>query len=92
MSEVARFRFDGEEMTARAGQTIAAALLSSGVRSLRWTSRHGEPRGLFCGMGICHECMVRVNGRPNVRACQIEVADGMCVDCQRGAGPWGPGA
>ena len=91
-SRVVRFQMDGTEVVAQVGESVAAALLSSGRRILRWTSRRSEPRGLFCGMGICHDCLVRINGRPGMRACQVEVIDGMRVESQRGAGLWGPAA
>jgi predicted molibdopterin-dependent oxidoreductase YjgC len=81
-----RFTFDGEEMRVREGQTVAAALLSVGRRAWRFTSRRGEPRGLFCGMGMCYDCLVRVDGRANVLACQTLVVEGMRIETQRGAG------
>jgi len=83
-----RLTIDGAELLAVEGQSVAAALLAAGRRTLRYTSRRGEPRGLFCGMGVCFDCLVRVDGRPNVRACQTPAADGMCLQTQRGAGSW----
>lgn len=80
------FTFDGKPFQAMAGQTIAAALLAQGERVLRHTSRRHEPRGLFCGMGVCFDCLVQVDGKPNVRACQTSVAQGMCVQSQQGDG------
>ena len=70
------FRFDGEPVTAQAGQTIAAALLADGRRVLRHTRGSGAPRGMFCGIGACFDCLVVVNGRPGVRACLAEAQDG----------------
>lgn len=82
-----RFTFDGEPVDARPGQTVAAALLASGVRTLR-TTRFGErPRGVFCGIGACFDCLVVVDGRPGVRACLEPVREGAVVETQRGAGP-----
>ncbi len=75
-------------MVARAGDTVAAALLAAGRRVCRWTGRRQEPRGLLCGMGVCFECQVQIDGRPGVRACQTPVAEGMRVETQRGAGSW----
>jgi len=75
-----RLTFDGSELQAVAGQTVAAAVLAAGRRVLRFTSRRGEPRGLFCGMGVCFDCLVCVNGRPNLRACQAPVVEGMRVE------------
>lgn len=82
------FTFDGKPIHAVAGQTIAAALLAHGERVLRHTSRRHEPRGLFCGMGVCFDCLVQVDGKPNLRACQTPVAPGMCVQSQQGDGSW----
>ena len=85
-----RLTFDGESIDAYEGETIAAALLAAGHRVWRTTGGRGEPRGLFCNMGICFECLVQVDGRPNVRACQTPVADGMQVQRQD-KGSWEPG-
>lgn len=73
-----RFTFDGREVTARAGDTIAMALWSLGDIVLRRSSRDGAPRGVFCNMGVCYECLVVVDGA-TVRACTTVVRDGMCV-------------
>jgi D-hydroxyproline dehydrogenase subunit gamma len=70
---------DGDEITAFEGETVAAVLLAEGRRVFRYT-RSGQPRGLFCGMGICFDCLVTVNGAPDVRACITPVSDGMTVD------------
>ena len=80
---------DGQLITAFEGQTVAGALLAAGRRSFRWTEGRGEPRGLFCGMGVCFDCLVCVNGRPNLWACQTPVAEGMRVELQHGPGSWG---
>ena len=80
------FTFDGEPMTARDGQSVGAALLAAGVRSWRTTRIGGRPRGLFCGIGVCFDCLVTVNGEPNVRACLAPVAEGDDVRTQRGDG------
>ena len=71
------------------GESIAAALLASGRRSTRVTARAGEPRGYFCGMGVCHDCLVTADGLPNVRACMTPVKEGLRVEIQRGLGEWG---
>jgi predicted molibdopterin-dependent oxidoreductase YjgC len=89
-SDVARERFeiqlDGEAIHVEAGQTIAAALIAAGHRSWRRTRRDGAPRGVFCGIGICFDCLATVNGRPNLRACVIEARPGDVVTTQEGAG------
>jgi predicted molibdopterin-dependent oxidoreductase YjgC len=80
------FSFDGRPMTADPGQTVGGALLAAGVRSWRTTRFGGKPRGLFCGIGVCFDCLVTVNGEPNVRACLARVADGDVVVTQVGDG------
>jgi predicted molibdopterin-dependent oxidoreductase YjgC len=70
---------DGETLAAKAGQTVAAALLAAG--RLTWNLSHtGEPRGVFCGMGVCYDCLVTVNGMPDSRACMTPAAPGMRVE------------
>ncbi|SFS95786.1 (2Fe-2S)-binding protein [Saccharopolyspora flava] len=64
---------DGRRVAARAGQTVAAVLMSLGVTSWRGPDRR---RGLFCGIGVCSECLLVVNGTPDVRACLREVEPG----------------
>lgn len=78
--------FDGTELVARDGQTLAAVLLDHGVRSWRTTRVTGRPRGIFCGIGVCFDCLVVVNGVPNVRACVTRVVDGDVVTSQEGTG------
>jgi aerobic-type carbon monoxide dehydrogenase small subunit (CoxS/CutS family) len=80
------FSFDGERVQALPGQTVAAALLAAGHRTLRET-RGGGARGAFCGIGACYDCLVVHNGRANVRACLTPVREGDVVERQRGAGP-----
>jgi predicted molibdopterin-dependent oxidoreductase YjgC len=71
---------DGVPIPAADGQTVAAALLAHGVRSWRTTRIEGRPRGLLCGIGVCFDCLVVVDGHANQRACLVEVVDGMRVD------------
>ena len=75
-----RVTVDGIETTAFAGETIAAVLLAGGVTPFRTTDVRGVPRGYYCGMGICFECLVRVDGAYNVRACMTPVRDGMVIE------------
>jgi predicted molibdopterin-dependent oxidoreductase YjgC len=70
---------DGRQVLAFAGETVAAVLLAQGARVFRHTARRGEPRGIFCGIGICYECLVTVDGVPNVRACVTTVRPGMAI-------------
>ena len=63
---------------------MAAALLQHACGALRETSVRGEGRAMFCGMGVCHDCGLKVDGRSNVLACSTLVRDGMIVETQRG--------
>ena len=78
--------FDGEELPVEEGQTVAAALIAAGHRSWRTTRSDGAPRGAFCGIGVCFDCLATVNGRPNVRACLAVARPGDAVTTQDGAG------
>ncbi|ADD43759.1 (2Fe-2S)-binding protein [Stackebrandtia nassauensis] len=80
-----RVTVDGVEVEAASGQTVAAVLLRLGRVSWRTTREAGRPRGIFCGIGVCHDCLVVVNGVPDVRACQRLVGDGDDVRTQHGA-------
>jgi hypothetical protein len=85
-----RFTFgdgdDDEQIEAEQGQSVGAALIAAGHRSWRTTRHEHRPRGIFCGIGVCFDCVVTVNGRPNQRACLTEVHDGDTVRPQEGAG------
>ena len=74
-----RFSFEGRELVALEGESIAAALLAAGDRVLRHHERTGAPRGLYCGIGHCLECRVWVDDVGTVRACTTRVEDGMSV-------------
>lgn len=76
------FRFDGRTVPAHPGETIASALLAAGIRHLRTTRVHGRPRGLFCGIGSCFDCLVTVDGRPSQRACLTPAAPDLEVEVQ----------
>jgi predicted molibdopterin-dependent oxidoreductase YjgC len=78
------FEFDGRSVKAREGQTIAEALLASGITTFRKT-RHGQDRGVFCAMGVCYECRAIVNGTPNTRTCMTPVTQGCRVMTQEDA-------
>lgn len=72
------FLFDGRRVEAFEGESVACALLAAGFRTLRSSPRAGAPRGMFCLMGSCQECVVRVDGR-RTTACQEPVREGMDV-------------
>jgi NADPH-dependent 2,4-dienoyl-CoA reductase/sulfur reductase-like enzyme len=74
--------FDGRPIAARRGETVAAALAAAGITVFRMT-RAGAPRGLFCGMGVCQDCLVEIDGRPNERACMPKVEGPLAVCSQR---------
>ena len=72
--------FDGQPYVAYEGDTIASALLASGVRTLRRHEDKGTPRGVYCNIGHCFECRVRVNGKNTVRACLTPVENNMRIE------------
>ncbi len=84
-----RLTFDGESVDAFEGESVAAALLADDRRAIRVTRRGGRPRGLFCAIGACHDCLVRVDGSGPVRSCLTPVRDGMAVTTHR-LGEGGP--
>ena len=75
---------DGKPVAARAGETVAAALLAAGVGACRTTPVSGAPRAPYCHMGVCFDCLVTVDGRASRQACLVAVADGMRIETQRG--------
>jgi hypothetical protein len=78
---------DGEPRLARAGDSVAAALLACGCVAFRSAPvRHGA-RGPYCLMGVCFDCLVTIDGRPAQQACAIAVAPGMRIETARGVPP-----
>lgn len=73
---------DGAAVPARHGESVAAALLAAGLGTTRRTARSGEERGVFCGMGVCFDCLISVNGAPHRRACLTPAVSGMIVTVQ----------
>jgi len=69
---------NGVTVTVTEGTTVAAAILTTGVATFR-RSVSGEPRGPVCGMGICYECRVTIDGQSHARSCQILCQPGMKV-------------
>ena len=74
---------EGRAVQAHAGETAATLLLAEGHVATRSTVS-GQARGVFCGMGVCFDCLVVVDGVPNTRACTTFVAEGMQVSRQEG--------
>jgi len=83
---------DGADFAARAGDTVAAALLAAGYDACRTTPVTGAPRGPFCLMGVCFDCLAVVDGLPNQQTCLIPVRAGMRIERQQGAAVFGPAA
>lgn len=79
------FTFDGAPIDARQGDSITAALVAAGHLAHRITPVAGRPRGPWCMMGACHDCLVDVDGVPNVQGCTVAVVPGMQVQTQHGA-------
>ncbi|WP_445515505.1 (2Fe-2S)-binding protein [Streptomyces sp. NEAU-174] len=83
-SSSCRLTFDGTTVTARPGQSVGAALVAAGIVAWRTTRREGRPRGLFCGIGVCFDCLITVDGRPGQRACLVPARDGMRLSAEDG--------
>lgn len=81
---------DGRPIQAYEGESVAAALLAEGVKSFRTSAKKQEPRGPYCGMGTCFECVLTIDGVPNVRSCRVPVREGMQLNTQQGLGAWEP--
>jgi predicted molibdopterin-dependent oxidoreductase YjgC len=75
---------DGATVTARAGDTVAAALLAAGLTPTRTTPVSGAPRSPYCMMGVCFECLVTIDDVGNRQGCLVPVSEGMRVETQKG--------
>lgn len=75
---------NGTEMEVPAAVSVAAALTLHGLAAMRTSIPSGDPRGVFCGMGSCHECAVTINGVHGVRSCITPVAQGLRVTTEAG--------
>ncbi len=80
---------DGKKIEAFEGEPIAAAMFAAGLRSSRTTPKYDEPRGVYCNRGRCTDCIMKVDGVPNVRTCITMVKEGMKVESLKGLGEWG---
>lgn len=78
------FTFDEKKLEGYEGEPIAAALKAAGVMVHRYTKKRHEPRGIFCAIGRCTDCIMIVNGKPNVRTCVTSLVEGMVVQTQYG--------
>jgi len=77
---------EGQPVAVPAGETVAAAVLVSGIGHTRTTPVSGTPRAPFCLMGVCYECLMVINGKANQRACREVVEEGMTIERQYGPG------
>lgn len=84
------FTFDGKEMLGFEGEPISIALRASGVKIHRYTRKHASPRGVFCSIGRCTDCVMVVNREPNVRTCITPLVEGMVVETQYGVSAKSP--
>jgi D-hydroxyproline dehydrogenase subunit gamma len=75
---------DGQRVAARAGDTVSAALLASGLDVRRATAVSGAPRLPYCMMGVCFDCLVTVDGVGNRQGCLVPVSPGMRIEVQKG--------
>jgi predicted molibdopterin-dependent oxidoreductase YjgC len=75
---------DGVSVRARAGDTVSAALLASGLDARRATAVSGAPRLPYCMMGVCFDCLVTIDGVGNRQGCLVPVSPGMRIEVQKG--------
>lgn len=80
------FDFDGRAIAYRHGQTVGAALIGAGISSWRTTRTQARPRGIFCGIGVCFDCLITVEGVPNQRACLLAARPHLAVTSQTATG------
>src|SRR3954466_7803064 len=78
------FKVDGQPISARTGDTVAAAMLAAGLDHCRTTPVSDAPRAPYCLMGVCFDCLVTIDGVGSRQACLIPVRDGMTVETQLG--------
>ena len=83
------FTLDGKKLEGCEGEPIAKALKNAGVMVHRYTRKEHRPRGIFCAIGRCTDCVMIVNGQPNVRTCITPLEEGMKIETQYGVGSKG---
>ncbi len=81
-----KFTLDGRELEGYEGEPIAEALRAAGVKIHRYTTKKHEPRGIFCAIGRCTDCVMIVDGKPNVRTCITPLTEEMEIRTQHGVG------
>ena len=82
--DMVHFTMDGLDLYGFEGEPVASALMANGIHVMRHTHKNGEPRGIFCGIGQCCECMLMVDGKPNVRSCITPLRAEMQICTQEG--------
>lgn len=82
--KVVDFTLDGKSMSGVEGEPIAMALQDAGIKVHRYTAKRNEPRGVFCAIGRCTDCVMVVDGVPNVRTCITPLKAGMRIETQHG--------
>lgn len=78
------FSYDGKILEGYEGEPISVALKAAGVMAHRYTAKTHEPRGIFCAIGRCTDCVMIVDGKPNIRTCITPLETGMVVQTQYG--------
>jgi hypothetical protein len=80
-----RVTVNGAELQCRQGDSVAAALFAGGVSACRDTAVNEVPRGPYCMMGVCYDCLVTIDGQANQQDCMTAVREGMKIERQLGA-------
>jgi NADH dehydrogenase/NADH:ubiquinone oxidoreductase subunit G len=80
-----RVTVNGTELQCRAGDSVAAALFAGGMQACRDTAVGEVPRGPYCMMGVCYDCLVTIDGQANQQGCMTAVREGMKIERQLGA-------
>ena len=80
-----RVTLDGTALDAPAGESVAALLLVHAETTYRTTAVSGSPRAPYCMMGVCHDCLVEIDGVANQQGCRVRLSEGMDIKRQSGA-------
>lgn len=81
---IVTFTYDGKTLKGYEGEPVAMALKNAGVMVHRYTKKQHKPRGIFCAIGRCTDCVMIVDGKPNIRTCVTPLKEGMVVETQDG--------
>ncbi len=85
--ETVKITLNGQEIQVSQGMTVAAAVLTQGLRYTRTTPISNSKRSPFCMMGVCYDCLMVIDGKANQRACSTYIKKGMQIKTQQGVGP-----